>query len=1159
MLTLVHRIDEQKGQQLLLADVWDLEHPGRIQTFGGKYENMELALPAGQLDPEAERKLLEYAEANQRTTLRAIEVAMILMPDLQIILAGSVEEDGWYDRGFSEVAQNFPEQFRYPRKFIMTYEPEYEWLYSGGTRFVMPSWFEPCGLSDEEAAAYGVPRIQSRRDGLRDKEIKLHGAHGETLFEEAFEPFNPVALLSKIFAHHDLYRNRPDLDWELRYQAIIQDNRWLRKAKNYIERYRALAEGEPITELLALEVASAIHRASIQPEVEDPADELMKAGFTSQEAVDIAVTTIGRSQNERLVGALINRHLTALARVDGATADYLQEQLLLAREHAEADVAGRYDAALEVLARSELRGKRLTSSVIREGKRAYRTMSKWDRALVAYGSARTAEGHEDYELAERSGGIAWEMGLPVRDGAGNGIMEAFMRGYAKARGNKKRGKPTQGVRILLPKDYAASINENLNRFVEDAVFFRHFIIRKLLLHVNIIGTLNFPGGFGTFDEMFEVWRRRVPTILMGSKFWNKIMPAFEESWREAGLLKKIQFPMIEDSPYRAVQYMKNIAVHQTPFVPSRDYVKRTNRELMRGYETLNAMNGRMRSIAFIGRPNRHKGHEQIEAAADLATRLVSDYDVHIRLATQGALFDRLYYDSIGNDWDERLQAVLYRNPHAQYFPGEAYAMAKRGTGVILNNPSNHQFLLGMRVSAFVFLPGGIGTMNKLFDYLTLMQTKQIPRKPIILIGRKFWTRIFNAIKEAMLDDEELRSVINPEDLKLIRIVNTAEEAYNALSEELDDLGLVLPRSETRTPANPQPQDAAGERELLRLYGEVPQERVNARLHELEMRVLRHPRARVAQLRQIGDLKPNDIIFRKDVLPRNEKQTDNSLIWPMLWKVAAVSGDTVSLVPLNEPLRDRFLTEGQPEDYTLKDCNQMVRGKYWHRLVLPEAARSELRAPALKVNPPVFSPSASAERSVPKPLAFQIRKMQSRSGNVRGAATILMDVREITGRSESRADFSYAQYAEAFQMAAFSNNMRFVFYNDDMDMSHPRRSELRNLKGAVFTPDGMEAAYLKYAVADKRAVFHISKQGIGADRIRELRDRLRGRKVEFYRYLSGEKRPGLMLLGSIVAQSGRFAGLAEDEDGYLYPTDPSIMGVMQDLLNQYVFEAVESSA
>ena len=74
---------------------------------------------------------------------------------------------------------------------------------------------------------------------------------------------------------------------------------------------------------------------------------------------------------------------------------------------------------------------------------------------------------------------------------------------------------------------------------------------------------------------------------------------------------------------------------------------------------------------------------------------------------------------------------------------------------------------------FIVLPGGFGTLDEMFEALTLIQTNKSGNFPVILVGKKFWAGLGDWIKEVLLEEE---SNISPEDLDLIKIVDSPEEA-----------------------------------------------------------------------------------------------------------------------------------------------------------------------------------------------------------------------------------------------------------------------------------------------------------------------------------------------------------------------------------------------
>jgi len=79
---------------------------------------------------------------------------------------------------------------------------------------------------------------------------------------------------------------------------------------------------------------------------------------------------------------------------------------------------------------------------------------------------------------------------------------------------------------------------------------------------------------------------------------------------------------------------------------------------------------------------------------------------------------------------------------------------------------------------FIVMPGGFGTLDELFEAITLIQTHKIGRFPIVLVGSEFWTGLIAWIKSTLLTKYE---TISEQDLKLFRIVDTAEEAVEHLN------------------------------------------------------------------------------------------------------------------------------------------------------------------------------------------------------------------------------------------------------------------------------------------------------------------------------------------------------------------------------------------
>jgi len=80
----------------------------------------------------------------------------------------------------------------------------------------------------------------------------------------------------------------------------------------------------------------------------------------------------------------------------------------------------------------------------------------------------------------------------------------------------------------------------------------------------------------------------------------------------------------------------------------------------------------------------------------------------------------------------------------------------------------------MRAKALVVFPGGFGTLDELFDALTLIQTKKMDQMPIVLVGAEYWSKVLNL--EYMVE----RGTVAAEDLDLINYVDTAEQAWDTI-------------------------------------------------------------------------------------------------------------------------------------------------------------------------------------------------------------------------------------------------------------------------------------------------------------------------------------------------------------------------------------------
>lgn len=80
--------------------------------------------------------------------------------------------------------------------------------------------------------------------------------------------------------------------------------------------------------------------------------------------------------------------------------------------------------------------------------------------------------------------------------------------------------------------------------------------------------------------------------------------------------------------------------------------------------------------------------------------------------------------------------------------------------------------------AYVYFPGGLGTLNEFFEIITLLQTKKIRKVPIVLFGREYWTPLLSFIEKTLY---QKNAAIDKKDLALYKLVDSVDEAYDYIT------------------------------------------------------------------------------------------------------------------------------------------------------------------------------------------------------------------------------------------------------------------------------------------------------------------------------------------------------------------------------------------
>lgn len=155
----------------------------------------------------------------------------------------------------------------------------------------------------------------------------------------------------------------------------------------------------------------------------------------------------------------------------------------------------------------------------------FEKMARIGPCVSIFGSARTEPGTKYFKLAEEIAFQLTQLGYGIITGGGPGIMEAANIGAKRGKG------PSVGINIALPYE------QEPNLFIDSdkLITFDHFFVRKVMFIKYAQGFIVLPGGFGTFDELFESLTLiqtekigRFPIILVGSEYWSGLVKWIKE-------------------------------------------------------------------------------------------------------------------------------------------------------------------------------------------------------------------------------------------------------------------------------------------------------------------------------------------------------------------------------------------------------------------------------------------------------------------------------------------------------------------------------------------------------------------------------------------------------------------------------------------------------
>ncbi|MGZ3748084.1 MAG: LOG family protein [Pseudobdellovibrionaceae bacterium] len=189
--------------------------------------------------------------------------------------------------------------------------------------------------------------------------------------------------------------------------------------------------------------------------------------------------------------------------------------------------------------------------------RGFRTLHFVGPCITVFGSARFAEDHPFYKLAQRIGLEIAKRDFTVITGGGPGLMEAANRGA------KEAGGKSVGCNIILPKE------QKPNQYLDLWVEFKYFFVRKLMLAKYSYAFIVMPGGFGTLDEFFEVATlmqtgkmQGFPVILVGKSYWDGLLSFLKDPVFTVGNISSsdLESIRITDDPVEALNWIVSAVI-----------------------------------------------------------------------------------------------------------------------------------------------------------------------------------------------------------------------------------------------------------------------------------------------------------------------------------------------------------------------------------------------------------------------------------------------------------------------------------------------------------------------------------------------------------------------------------------------------------------------
>ncbi|MEI8345243.1 MAG: LOG family protein, partial [Candidatus Omnitrophota bacterium] len=316
--------------------------------------------------------------------------------------------------------------------------------------------------------------------------------------------------------------------------------------------------------------------------------------------------------------------------------------------------------------------------------------------------------------------------------------------------------------------------QKTSEYIQDNYFFAHFVNRKLALYNNSRAVVCFPGGFGTADEFFEVWvwtqTKGINLVLVGKDFWLPILKKFEERWTRSGLSEKYvgtSRPFLTDDPAEAIRFIEA----QTVYNPITDDKSDQSAigEIRYGLRTVKHWPA---ATTIMG--SMPEGSREFRTLGSLA-QAMNARGMPMRVATKDAGVNSAILQALGEtQWRDHVQAIVHRQSEVNM----TSVLRRLRRHFSCRDMANYDVLYSENSQGDIFLPGGTKIVSRFLHRLNEMQTGMAPVRPIVLIGRRFWTPILKMLSKQMNGFNP--PLIKPKDMTLFVVTDSVRGAMDAL-------------------------------------------------------------------------------------------------------------------------------------------------------------------------------------------------------------------------------------------------------------------------------------------------------------------------------------------------------------------------------------------